>query len=65
MKVTGTRQRITVTADGRGVAGHAGSRLLADVADVNGLTRHFSGALAGLRQRRRGHDRGRVASTWP
>jgi hypothetical protein len=49
-----------VTADGRGVASHAGSRLLADLADVCGLTAAFSEALALLRQRRAGHDRGRV-----
>jgi len=50
-----------VSADGRGVAGHAGTRLLADIADVTGLSREFSHALASLRQRRRGHDPGRVA----
>jgi hypothetical protein len=47
-------------ADGRGVASHAGSRLLADLAEVTGLRREFSGALAPLRQRRGGHDPGRV-----
>lgn len=60
MKATG-RPKIIVSADGRGVVGHAGTRLLADVADVTGLTGRFSQALAGLRQRRRGHDPGRVA----
>jgi Transposase DDE domain group 1 len=50
-----------VSADGRGVVGHAGARLLADVADATGLTEQFSLALAGLRQRRGGHDPGRVA----
>jgi hypothetical protein len=49
-----------VTADGRGVASHAGSRLLADVAEVTGLTGGFSTALAGLRERRSAHDPGRV-----
>jgi hypothetical protein len=52
--------RIVVTADGRGVASHAGSRLVADLARVTGLTGAFSDALAGLRQRRSGHDPGRV-----
>jgi hypothetical protein len=61
VKVTGTRPKITVNADGRGVVGHAGTRLLADVADVTGLTGGFGDALAGLRQRRAGHDPGRVA----
>jgi hypothetical protein len=61
MKATGRRPKITVSGDGRGVVGHAGARLLADVADVTGLTEAFSEALAGLRQRRGGHDPGRVA----
>jgi hypothetical protein len=52
---------MTVSGDGRGVVGHAGTRLLADVADATGLTVAFGGALAGLRQRRSGHDPGRVA----
>jgi hypothetical protein len=41
--------------------GHAGARLLADVADVMGLTAAFSEALAPLRVHRSGHDPGRVA----
>ena len=49
-----------MTADGRGVASHAGSRLLADLAEVTGLVDEFSGAVASLRQRRSGHDPGRV-----
>jgi hypothetical protein len=39
---------------------HAGSALLAQVADKLGLTRSLSLRLAGLKQRRRGHDPGRV-----
>src|SRR5215207_7474418 len=54
------RPRVTVTADGRGVASHAGSRLLADLAEVTGLVDEFSDAVASLRQRRSGHDPGRV-----
>lgn len=38
-----------------------GSRLLADVAEVTGLTRQFGQTLAGLRQRDGGHDPGRIA----
>ena len=57
MQTTTTRPRIMVTADGRGVASHAESRLLADLAEVSGLTAEFSGALALLRRRRAGHDR--------
>jgi len=60
VQTTTTRARVTVTADGRGVASHAGSRLLADLADVCGLTAAFSEALALLRQRRAGHGPGRV-----
>jgi flavin-binding protein dodecin len=43
------------------MVGHAGTRLLADVADVTGLTGGFSHALQPLRQRRSGHDPGRIA----
>jgi len=39
---------------------HAGSALLAQVADKTGLTRALSRELGGLRQRRGGHDPGRV-----
>lgn len=61
MKSTGARPKIIVSGDGRGVVGHAGARLLADVADATGLTSAFSDTLAGLRQRRGGHDPGRIA----
>lgn len=61
MRATGTRSKITVSADGRGGVGHAGARLLADVADATGLTGAFGEALAGLRQRQGGHEPGRVA----
>lgn len=61
MKTTRTRPKIIVTGDGRGVVGHAGARLLADLADTTGMTRAFSQALAGLRQRQGGHDPGRIA----
>src|ERR687889_2500031 len=61
MQAAGTRPKITVSADGRGVVGHAGARLLADVADATGLTQAFSQTLAGVRQRQGGHDPGRVA----
>ena len=61
MQVTGSRPRIVAAADGRGVVGHAGARLLADLADATGLTGAFSEALAPLRVRRSGHDPGRIA----
>src|SRR5690349_14148184 len=54
------RPAITVTTDGSGVVSHLGSRLLAGMADHSGLTGAFSDALAGLRERRGGHDPGRV-----
>jgi hypothetical protein len=60
VQTTTTRPRVTVTTDGRGVASHAGSRLLADLAEVCGLTGAFSEALAAVRRRRSVHDPGRV-----
>ncbi|MEV8517262.1 transposase [Dactylosporangium sp. NPDC051484] len=57
--VTALCPKIVVSADGRGVVGHAGARLLADLADATGLTPGFSDA--GLRVRDAGHDPGRVA----
>ena len=51
---------VEVTADGAGLVSHAGSALLAQVADKLGLTGALSLRLAGLKQRRRGHDPGRV-----
>lgn len=53
---------VTVTADGDDqTVNHVGAALLAETADRVGLTEALSGGLAGLRQRRGGHDRGRVA----
>jgi len=43
------------------VVSHAGSRLLADLADATSLTSAFSNALYRLRPRGTGHDPGRVA----
>jgi hypothetical protein len=51
---------VEVTADGAGLVSHAGSALLAEVADTLGLTRGLSLRLAAIKQRRRGHDPGRV-----
>ena len=61
MQATTDRPKITVTTDGRGVASHAGTRLLADLASVTGLTGAFTEALGGLRRRSAGHNPGRVA----
>jgi hypothetical protein len=60
VKRSGVRPRLVVTADGVGVAAHAGSRLVADVADGVGLTAGLSAAMASSRQRRSAHDPGRV-----
>jgi Transposase DDE domain group 1 len=51
---------VEVTADGAGLVSHAGTALLAQVADKIGLTRALSMGLGVLKQRRRGHDPGRV-----
>ncbi len=49
-----------ITADGKGVASHAGTRLLAEMADATGLTDALSEAMAPICRRRRRHDPGRV-----
>jgi DDE family transposase len=52
---------VTVTADGgEQTVNHAGAALLAEAADRLGLTGALSGGLAGLRERRAGHDPGQV-----
>ncbi|MFF3735663.1 transposase, partial [Streptomyces sp. NPDC002476] len=58
---TRSRPKLVVSADGHGVVSHAGSRLLADLADVTGLTSAFTDALRWLRSRGTGHDPGRIA----
>jgi hypothetical protein len=56
----GRNVTVEVTADGEGLVSHAGSALLAQIADKSGLTRALSLRLAGLKKRRSGHDPGRV-----
>ena len=51
---------VEVSADGAGLVSHAGSALLAQAADKLGLTKALSLRLASIKQRRRGHDPGRV-----
>src|SRR4051794_41939816 len=51
---------VEVTADGAGLVSHAGSALLAQVADKLGLTKALSLRLGAIKRRRRGHDPGRV-----
>ena len=60
MKRTNARPPVSVTADGKGIVSHAGTRLLAEMADFVGLTRALSDALAPTVHRRRRHDPGRV-----
>ena len=60
MKRTNARPSLSVTADGKGVAAHAGTRLLAEMADFVGLTSALSDALAPTVRRSRRHDPGRV-----
>jgi len=56
----GRNVTVEVRADGEGVVSRAGSALVALIADKTGLTGALSGALGDLRQRRSGHDPGRV-----
>jgi hypothetical protein len=58
---TGTRPKVVVTGGARGVVGHAGARLLTDLADKTGLTSGFVQALGLDRVRRPAHEPGRVA----
>jgi hypothetical protein len=51
---------VEVTSDGAGLVSHAGTALLGRVAAKVGLTRALSLRLAGIKQRRRGHDPGVV-----
>ena len=60
MKRSNPRPPLSVTADGKGVAAHAGTRLLAEMADFVGLTSALSEALAPTVHRHRRHDPGRV-----
>ncbi|WP_434056939.1 IS1380 family transposase [Pseudonocardia lacus] len=60
MQATTTRPKIIVSADGTGIVSHAGSRLLADLADATTLTSELSEVLVGLRRPRTRHDPGRV-----
>jgi hypothetical protein len=60
MERSNGRPALRVTTGGRGVVAHAGARLLCELADGLGLTEGMSAAMAPTKQRRRGHDRGRV-----
>jgi len=60
MKISKRLPVLTVTPDGKGVAAHAGSRLLAEMAEVTGLRSAMSEAMAPTVKRRRRHDPGQV-----
>ena len=47
---------VEVTPDGAGLVSHAGTAVVAQVADKVGLTSALSVRLAAIKQRRRGHD---------
>jgi len=57
---TTSRTVPVITCDGTGVVSHAGTVLLAELADRIGLTAALSEATDSLRERRAGHDPGRV-----
>jgi len=60
VKHSDPRPPIRVTADGKGLVSHSGTRLLADMAEECGLQDDLSVALSPLVRRRRRHDPGRV-----
>jgi hypothetical protein len=60
MKSIRAARRVRVTGDGRGVASHAGTLLVAELADRVGLTAGLSAAMTHTRQRRSAHDPGVV-----
>src|ERR1700693_3177214 len=59
VKATKWRSKLSVTADGKGLVGHAGVVLPRRTADAVGLTSALSAALA-VADRSPGWDRGRV-----
>jgi len=60
VKVSKRLPALKVTPDGKGVAAHAGSRLLAEMAEATGLVEAMSRAMAPTVKRRRRHDPGQV-----
>jgi hypothetical protein len=72
VKRTKTRPPLSVTADGKGIASHAGTRLLAEMAELTGLSAALSEALAPTVRRARRHDPGaslcglaELGTRWP
>ena len=60
VKPTSRRSTLIVTTDGAGIASHAGSAALTDLADRLGWTTALSAGMAPTRRRRSAHDPGRV-----
>ena len=60
VKPTSRRSKLVVAVDGAGIANHAGSAALAELADTLGWTRALSTGMAPYRQRRSAHDPGVV-----
>jgi hypothetical protein len=60
MQRNAARPNIVVTTGGKGVAAHAGARLLCELADATGLSQQLSAAMAPTKKRRSGHNRGQV-----
>jgi Transposase DDE domain group 1 len=60
VKPTSRRSTLIVTTDGAGIASHAGSAALTELADRLGWTAALSVGLASTRRRRSAHDPGRV-----
>ena len=60
VKRTSRRSTLIVTTDGAGIASHAGSAALTELADRLGWTAALSRGMAPTRRRRSAHDPGRV-----
>src|SRR5256885_14910910 len=60
VKPTSRRSTLIVTTDGAGIASHAGSAALTELADRLGWTAALSAGMAPTRRRRSAHDPGRV-----
>jgi hypothetical protein len=60
VKPSSRRSKLVVAVDGAGIANHAGSAALAELADTLGWTQALSRGMAPSRQRRSAHDPGVV-----
>jgi hypothetical protein len=60
VKPTSRRSKLIVTTDGAGIASHAGSAALTELADRLGWTAALSAGMAPTRRRRSAHDPGQV-----